>query len=77
MSATAPCSTMRPAVHHRDPVARLGDDAQVVGDEQQRGVEVVLQVGDDREDLGLDQHVESRRRSSAITKRGFNTSARG
>ena len=32
-------------VHHRDPVAGLGDDPEVVGDQQQRGVEVLAQVG--------------------------------
>jgi hypothetical protein len=47
-------------VHHRDPVAGLGDDAEVVGDQQQRGVEVAPQVGEDGEDLGLDDHVECR-----------------
>ena len=35
---------------------------EVVRYEQQRSVEVVLQVGDDREDLGLDEHVEGGRR---------------
>ena len=51
-----------PGVHHRDPVARLGDDAEVVGDQQQRGVEVAPQVGEDAEDLRLDEHVERGRR---------------
>ena len=49
-------------VHHRDPVARLGDDAEVVGDQQQRGVEVAAQVVQDPDDLRLDQHVERGRR---------------
>ena len=31
-----------PGVHHRDPVAGLGDDAEVVRDQQDRGVEVAL-----------------------------------
>ncbi len=49
-------------VHDRDPVARLGDDPEVVGDQQERRVEVRLQVGEDPEDLRLDDHVERRRR---------------
>src|SRR3954470_1650867 len=45
-------------VHHRDPVACLGDDAEIVRDEQQRRVEVLPQVVEDLDDLRLDQHVE-------------------
>ena len=47
-----------PGVHHSHPVAGLGDDAEVVGDQEQRCVEVALQVGQDREDLCLDNDVE-------------------
>src|SRR6478736_1296101 len=51
-----------PGVHHRDAVTGLGDDAHVVGDQQQGGLEVAAQVVEDLHDLGLDQDVESRRR---------------
>ena len=49
-------------VHDRDPVAGLGDDPEVVGDQQDRRVEVAAQVGEDAEDLRLDDHVERGRR---------------
>src|SRR4051794_8484477 len=45
-------------VHHRHPVARLRHDADVVGDQQQGGREVLPQVVEDLHDLRLDQHVE-------------------
>jgi hypothetical protein len=51
-----------PRVHDRNPVACLGDDSEVVGDQQQTGIEVGAQVGEDPEDLCLDDHVEGRRR---------------
>src|SRR5437773_8470309 len=45
-------------VHHTDLVRHLGDDAQVVGDEQQAGVVALLQVLHQLEDLGLDGRSE-------------------
>ena len=45
-------------VHHRDPIAHLGDDAEVVGDQDDRGAGLVAQVAHEVEDLGLDRHVE-------------------
>ena len=48
-----------PAVaHHRDPVAQVGDDAEVVGDDQHAHVELRLQVTEQVEHLGLDRDVE-------------------
>ena len=49
-------------VHDRDAVAHLGDDAQVVGDEDDRRPGLVAQVAHQVEDLGLDRHVERGRR---------------
>ena len=49
-------------VHDRHAVAHLGDDAQVVGDEHDRGAGLVAQVAHQVEDLGLDRHVEGGRR---------------
>ena len=49
-------------VHDHDPVARLGDDRQVVGDEDQRQPELGAQVLEQLEDLRLDHDVERRRR---------------
>ena len=49
-----------PGVHHRDAVGDLGDDAHVVGDEQQHGVAGPL--AQHREHLGLHGHVQRGRR---------------
>ena len=45
-------------VHHRDPVADVADDRQVVGDEQVGQRELVLEALQQVDDLGLDRHVE-------------------
>ena len=49
-------------VHHADAVADLGDHAEVVGDVEDRRVELPLEVGDQVEDDGLGGDVEGRRR---------------
>ena len=49
-------------VHHEHPVARLGDDRQVVGDQDQRQPELLPQPLEELQDLGLDHHVERGRR---------------
>jgi hypothetical protein len=51
-----------PGVHHGDVVGDLGDHAEIVGDHHDRGVELGAQPLDEVEDLGLDRHVERRRR---------------
>ncbi len=48
--------------HHADPVGHAADDAEVVGDEQHRHAEALLQVLQQLEDLRLDGDVERRRR---------------
>ena len=48
----------RAQVHHRDPVADVPDHRQVVGDEQVRQPEVVLQLLQQVEHLRLDRHVQ-------------------
>ena len=51
------------AVHHRHPVARFGDDRQVVGDEEDRGAGAPrLQLQHQIENLRLNRHVQRRRR---------------
>ena len=45
-------------VHHRDPVADVADDREVVGDEQVGQAEPVLEPLEQVDDLGLDRHVE-------------------
>ena len=51
-----------PRVHHVDPVGASGDDAHVVGDQQRGHAKARLEVIQQRQDLGLDRHVERRRR---------------
>ena len=49
-------------VHHEDVVGRLGHDREVVGDEDDRRAELLLEVVDEVEDLRLDGDVEGGRR---------------
>ena len=49
-------------VHHDDPLGEVGDDAHVVGDDQDRGAELALEALHQLEDLRLDRDVERRRR---------------
>ena len=58
----ARCSTIAPGVHHDDVVGELGDDAEVVGDEDDRGAGLLAQRAHQLEDLRLDRHVERGRR---------------
>ena len=51
-----------PEVHDGDAVGDVLDDRQVVGDEDQRHAELALEVADEVQDLGLDEHVERRDR---------------
>ena len=48
----------RAEVHDGDPVGDMPDDRQVVGDEEEGEVELVLQVLEQVDDLGLDRDVE-------------------
>ena len=49
-------------VHHADAVAHRADDAEVVGDQQDRRAGLVAQRADQVEHLGLDRGVEAGRR---------------
>ena len=49
-------------VHDADPVGHLADDAEIVGDQQQRHAEAALQALQQLQDLGLDGDVERRGR---------------
>src|SRR3989454_1163785 len=49
-------------VHHCNLVAHLGDDAEVVGDEDQRQVVGALEITQELQVLRLDREVEARRR---------------
>ena len=61
-SSAGPCSTARPAYITITLCAGLGDDAQVVRDQDDADVEVALDLVDQLEDLGLHRHVERGRR---------------
>ena len=52
----------RPGVHHLHVIGRVRDDAEVVGDEDDRGAELFLQGLDDRQDLRLHGDIERGRR---------------
>jgi hypothetical protein len=52
--------TASSGIHDRDPVGRLGDHPEIVGDEHQ-GSALAPEVSEDVEDLRLRGHVESRR----------------
>ena len=52
----------RAAVHDHDLVGQVGDDAQVVGDQHERGAELALEPDQELEDLGLDGRVQGRGR---------------
>ena len=45
-------------IHHGDFVADLGDDAEIVGDQDDRGIAGGLQLAHEVEDLRLQRHVE-------------------
>ena len=49
-------------VHHGDSVGHVGDDTEIVRDEQRREIEIGLEIEEQVEDLGLDGHVERRDR---------------
>ena len=53
-----------------DLVGDVGDDAQVVGDDDDRGVELGLELPDEVEDLRLDGHVERGGRLVGDQQRG-------
>ena len=56
-------STIAARIHHRDPVGDLGDDAEVVGDQDDRRCRSSrLQLAQQVEDLRLDRDVERGRR---------------
>ena len=60
-----------PGVHHGHPITHLGDDAEVVGDEDDRGPGLVAQVAHEVEDLRLDRDVERGRRLVGDQEFGF------
>ena len=45
-------------VHDRDVVGLLGDHAEIMGDQQQRHADLLLQLFHQIENLRLDRHVE-------------------
>jgi len=57
-------------VEHDDPVAHGGHHPEIVGDEDDRGVQPLLHVGEQVQDLGLDGHVQAVVGSSAMSSLG-------
>ena len=49
-------------VHHGDPIAELGDQAEMVRDEQDRAPHLVFQLAQEVDDLRLERDVERRGR---------------
>ena len=58
-------------VEDADAVAHLRDRAEVVADEEHRGLELRLELGDEVEDLRLDRRVEAGRRLVEDQERGI------
>ena len=50
-----------PGVHHHDPVGGAGHHSEVVGDQENRPVEVVTDLGEGLQNLRLHGHVQRRR----------------
>ena len=57
-------------IHHRNPVRHLGDDPKIVRNEQQGHPALALKLTQHVEHLGLNRHVERRRRLIRDEKRG-------
>src|SRR5215475_5063291 len=57
-------------VHHRHPIADVPYHRQIVGDEQVRQVELLLQLLQQVDDLGLNGHVQRRHRLVTHNKLG-------
>ena len=49
-------------IHHDDFLGDVGDDAEVMGDQQHGHAELALQFDDQLQDLRLDRHIEGGRR---------------
>ena len=61
-SSTGASSALRPGVHDEHAVGDVGDDAEVVRDQDDRGAEPLADVAHQVEDPRLDRDVERRRR---------------
>ena len=62
-------------IHNDDALRHLGDDAQIMGDQHDRGVDPLLQFAHQIEDLRLDRHVERGRRLVGDQQLGLQASA--
>src|SRR5260221_9899694 len=49
-------------IHDDDALRHLGDDAKIVGDEDDRGADLALELAHQIEDLGLDRYIKRGRR---------------
>ena len=64
-------------VHHDHPLGEVGDDAHVVGDQDDRGAVVALKALHQLQDLSLDRHVERGRRLVGDQERGIARESHG
>src|SRR5215467_2561617 len=64
-------------VHHRHPIADVPYHRQIVGDEQVRQVELLLELLQQVDDLGLDGHVQRRHRLVTHNKLGVDGQGAG
>ncbi len=62
-------------VHHQHPVGDLGDDAEVVGDQDRRQVALTVEALEQAQDLRLDVTSSAVVGSSAISTSGSSASA--
>ena len=53
-----PVSTIFPLRHHAHPLGHVAHDAEVVGNQQHRHVQLALKILEELQDLGLDGYVE-------------------
>ena len=64
-------------IHHRDAIADVAHDRQVVGNEQVRQVELFLQFLEQVDHLRLDRHVQGRNRLVAHDEAGLDCQSAG
>ena len=64
-------------VHHHHPVGDVGDDAEVVGDQDHREPALLVELLEQAEDLRLDRHVERRGRLVGDQHRRLEREAHG
>ena len=65
-----------PGLHDHEPIAHVGDDAEIVADQQVGKVSLLAQVAEKVQDLGLNRDVERRGRLVENSTSGSSIRAR-